>query len=238
MADTASGIVSGAAAGASFGPIGMGVGALLGAAGASKSGKAAKKAASATERAAQIEDQRLRDLSVPFLEQAKFALPALRSTIMQNVAKNVGTESPYIKAEHNINLGEIAKGEQAASQASSGYWNRVGDVGRGRGEQLRIAQAATETRNKENLTYGGTRETARQTALSQFVNALSGLASQGQAGMQPAMMGAQAAYQGATQAALLRQQGSNEMANLFSGTGGQLFGSGMDYWLKKKYGKG
>jgi len=211
------------------------IGAGIGLLGASKASSSASKAANATLKAAQIEDARLRDLSVPFLEQAKFALPALRSTVMQNVAKNVGTESPYIKAEHNINLGEIAKGEQAASQASSGYWNRVGDVGRGRGEQLRIAQAATETRNKENLAYGGTRETARQTALSQFVNALSGLASQGQAGMQPAMMGAQAAYQGATQAAQLRQQGSNEMANLFTGMGAQMAGYGMDWLTMKKY---
>jgi len=233
MADAASGAVSGAAAGASFGPIGMGVGALLGVAGASKSGKAAKRAASATERAAQMEDQRLRELSAPFLKQAEFALPALRSVIMQNVAKNVGTESPYIKAEHNINLGEIAKGEQAASAASSGYWNRVGDVGRGRGEQLRIAQAATETRNKENLAYGGTRESARQQALSQFVNALSGLANQGQAGMQPAMMGAQAAYQGATQAAQLRQGGADQMAAMFGNIGGQMFDYGARAWLKK-----
>lgn len=215
----------------------MVVGAGAGLAGASKASSAAKQASNATLRAAQIEDQRLRELSAPFLKQAEFALPALRSVIMQNVAKNVGTESPYIKAEHNVNLGEIAKGEQAASAASSGYWNRVGDVGRGRGEQLRIAQAATETRNKENLAYGGTRESARQQALSQFVNALSGLASQGQAGMQPAMMGAQAAYRGATDAASLRQQGSEQMANMFGSMGGQMFGTGMDWLAMERYKK-
>lgn len=186
-------------------------GAAMGLRGASAQNKAAQAQAEAMERASMRNAELQRELAAPYLEQAKFALPKLRESIMSLLAPQAGKDDPFIAAQHKTNLSGIDKEADKATASSARLWGSTGNTGRGRGEALRIGQSALDAKNRENLSYGLTQKNVRDNSTSRFIQSLSGLAGLGSTGLTPAMNAASSQMQGEIGAAGIRADATNDI---------------------------
>jgi len=200
------------------------IGAVAGIAGALINKKAGDKAAAAYAEAARIEDKRLRELAAPWQRAAEYALPAMQG-VANTMAPNIGKESAIMRGQHKLNLTEIERGKKRGLASSKLFWKASGNQGKARGEALNISRMATETANRENLGYGAGQEDYKTTNRMNFLNVLKNMTGAGEYGTQVAVQGAQAAGQGATNAAQARYAGATGWAEDITTAGGGLFGT-------------
>jgi hypothetical protein len=175
-------------------------------------------------------------LAAPYTQAGTAALPALSRLIGTYLQPRVGKESALLRTQHALSLQGITKGQRSALARSRLYWGGTGNVGRGRGEALRIGQAGTEATNLENLQYGLGQEQFKRQGVTDYLNALMGQAGLGLQGANIAVGGIQTRAAGQQQfwgdiagimqgitATLEEQQRArqeqNWMGNLFAGTG-------------------
>ncbi len=162
--------------------MGGATGAVLGAAG---SLFGAKQAANAQQRAAQSMQQ----LSAPYLAEAQLALPRLRALAEAYYAPRVGKDSPWLRAEHEGNLSALQRANtQQLAEVQHTYAGR-GNLGRARGERLRLADQLLQTLNREHLRYGEAQESYRDTTAAEYQEIPSALAGLGRTGMATASQG-------------------------------------------------
>lgn len=194
--------------------------------GASEQRRAAEAQADAVLQASREQIAYLRELAAPYNEMTEFALPKMRETIMNQYAPKIGQENPYLKAASAQALTGIERGRQTALGQSAGIWGRSGNLGRARGEGLRINRSATEAANAENVRYGLQAKGEQDTALGNYYGALSGAADIGRTALTPGMASAQMGMNAASEAAGIRgqagQQYSSGMGTLLGWTVGDL----------------
>jgi len=218
--------------------LGLGLGIAGGMYSSWQANKAAKRQAEAMLDAAKIEDKRIRELTEPYLQQARFAMPLLRQTVMSQLAPRLGQNDPFLAKEHEMNLQTLGRREKTSQAQMERLWGATGNVGRGRGEQLRIRQGAQEARNVENLQYGAGQRGYRESTANQFIAALSGMGAQGTAGLGPAVTGAGDVMRAMTGAAEARGAGAQGMwgdiGGMFGTVGGALQEKELLKWLQNK----
>jgi hypothetical protein len=146
---------------------------------------AGKKQKDAMEAGAAREER----LSRPMYDAQKRGLGGMWDTIQRLIAPSAGQASGALKAGHAENLERIEK-QKANALAQSRFFNEsTGNLGRGRGEALRIAQGATDALNSENLSYAGAQEDYKLAGTGRLFDALSSYSGQGSGGLS-AMIGA------------------------------------------------
>lgn len=196
--------------------------------GASQQQKAANAAAAAQIKAAEIEDKRIRELSAPYFDAAKYALPTMKNTVSSVLAPKVGQDSELLTAQHGLNLTGIGRSTNKALATSGMFWKNLGNTGKARGEALDIGRGATDATNQENLSYAGAQETFKNNNTMTFINALNGMVGAGQFGTQMAATGARDSASAQTSAAGIRAQGAtNFWDDVGAGVGtaaGTIFG--------------
>jgi hypothetical protein len=164
------------------------------------------------------------ELARPYHEAAEYALPALRNLASGYFANRLGKENAYLRAGHAENLAQIGRQERTAGAASTSHWMNAGNVGRGRGEQLRIAESALRSRNAENLNYGAQQQQYKDTSAQQLANLYGMLGNLGSQGMEAGIASAQT-----------RLAGVNSMwSGITGGIQGFLQSPSVTDWFKKK----
>lgn len=204
---------------------GMGVaGSLFG---ASKAAKAARAQADAIRYAADRESETMREISAPFLNEAKFALPMLRETIMSQIAPTVGKDNPFLAGAHERNIAGIDRGAGRAKAASTLALGKTGNTGKLRGEMLTIGQSADEAKGRAELDYGVAQTGYRDSRTQMMTDNLFKLGGAGSAGIGPAMSGASATSRGAQTAAMVEGSAKQD----FWGDIGELAGVGIGSYM-------
>lgn len=170
----------------------------------------------------------MREISAPYTETAKFAMPRLRGLISR-YGSDLNREDPQLRAMHERNIGGIGQAEAAGLASSERMSRWTGNTGRFRGEQFRIRMAGEKARGEESLSYASTQRSVKDAALARYQNALALASNVGAQGIQPMVSGGQAVMEGTQNAAMLQAQTS--MAN----TAGymNLLGVGLSAWLGK-----
>ena len=161
--------------------IAAGISAIGGGIASAQAAKAQKKAANTIQAATTAQAEAVNRLAQPYQDVLNYALPQMKSAVGQYGAQ-VGKNDPLLAAEHGQNVTDINRAKTRALLNSSRFWGVTGNAGRGRGEALRIGQTATETENRENLSYGGLQRDFRQQALDRWFGAtgqLAGIGGQG-----------------------------------------------------------
>ena len=153
--------------------------------GARKAAKAQAAYAEAMKYAGAKQAQALREIAAPYLEETKLTLPLLRQTIASQLVPRL-SGSRYLKAAHEQNLTDIGREEERALASSRRAYS-AGNLGRARGESLRIGRAGVEARGRENVSYGLTEQADRDTAAGRLINAYQGMVDIGGRGLQPAI---------------------------------------------------
>lgn len=190
--------------------------------GGNEAEKAAKARAEVVERAARYQSEQLRALAQPYMEQMNYAMPAFRNLITTSYVSQVGKDNPYLAAGHQADLNSIHRQESSGLANASRYWGLAGNLSRGRGEALRIAQNATEAANAENLGYGKSQMDYRNQASDRFANALSALSRMASPGLGLMTDAAGVQASGITNAAGIRASADEEYWKKLSGLIGGL----------------
>jgi len=211
-----------------------GFGAVAGGLGSIWSGiqqqKTAKDMAAAIRYATDRQFAQTEELTRPWIEQAKFALPRLRTAILSQLAPEVGQENPYLRTAHETNVQGIERGTRSALAESARYWGRTGNVSKARGERLQIERGGQETTSAENLRYGSTQKSYKDTRLDRYMAALGQSAGVGTSALGPALRGIEAGAGGAVSAA---QVGAGASSDLY-GDLGDVFGSLIGDWMDRQ----
>jgi hypothetical protein len=126
------------------------------------------------------------ELAQPYVNATKFALPALQNLAQGYYAPRLGQESAYLKAGLKESLSNIGRQEKQSLAGTQTYWTNKGNVGRGRGESLRIAQQAMESRNQANLGYGQAQQQYKDNTAQQLSNLYGMLGNLGGTGLSTA----------------------------------------------------
>jgi len=143
-----------------------------------------------------------------YMEQ--LAAPTLKAR--SYLASQIGKESPLLAAAHRLNIQKIGQTEATQLSSSRGYFGRVGNPARGRGEAMRIKSGAMRLRNQASLGYASEQE---------------------QFGTRPAEIlagGSLAPAMEAGQGILGQGQATQDMLSDFSG----ILGSVTGYWQLKQ----
>jgi hypothetical protein len=177
------------------------LGGVLSLFGAGQQKKAMQAQANAIRDAARIQAESTERLAAPFTDAANWSMPLLKGATIDLFGSKVGKKNPFLEAMHGENLEEIDKEKSKATASSDFFWKGSGNLGRGRGEQLRIGQSATDAKNRENLSYGMAETADQDKRIADYFNALGSMASYGQAGLAPMLTGIQNRYQGDVEAA-------------------------------------
>jgi len=117
------------------------------------------------------------------------------------------------------------------------YFGKQGNVGRSRGEQLRIGSAATTAANQENLGYGTAQQSYRNSTVDRYMSALNNLGQYGQFGVNTASQGIDTTLQGTEMAAGITNQANQEVPNFLTGIAGSTYGQALSDADWKKYSK-
>jgi hypothetical protein len=197
--------------------------------GASQSNKAAKREADAARAASAKAASELRVAAAPFMEQLNYAMPRFRSLIESEYAPKVGADNPFLAAQHQLNESKIGREENAALANSRRYWSALGDLGRSRGEALRIGRNATEEMNRENLNYGVQQQGYRNSTADRLASALEALSSAASPGVDLTADAASAESNGAVRAANIRAAGAKNYWN----SAGPAFGEILKTLLRR-----
>ncbi len=179
----------------------------------------ADKAKESADRAA----AQMGELGAPGVEAQKYAFPRFKAAINQYLVPQAGKESPILARQHTYNLGRIGQTATRAKATARSYWERSGDIGRSRGEQLRIGQQELESRIGENLSYGGMQEGYKQGSIDRLLQGWAQLAGLG--------------FQGVGLAAGGIKMGNQAAQDYYEGFGdfmGTLIGAGTGF-AKSKY---
>jgi hypothetical protein len=208
-------------------------GSLIGLAGSSMQAGATKKAAAQMLAAGNQTAQEMQGYAAPYQAEGAWALPMQRGYIQSEILPRVGQNDPYLLASHRQNLAGIGRSEQHALASSKRYWGMTGNVGRSRGEQLRIMAQWTEARNRENLGYGQAQTAYKRQSLGDAMSALGNEVSLGQFGVQMAAEGSRSRMAGAQAAAGYQSQ--SPMGGFLGELGGTMAGYGlMNRAMKKR----
>ena len=206
--------------------IGLG-GSLIG---ASAAKKAAARQAEAMLKAAAMEDQRIRELTAPYLENYKWASGLTKETVGKVLMPQLGKESDILKGQQEQSLSDIAKQKRLALGKSALFWGRTGNQGKARGEELQIGQLATDATNRAKLSYGASQESYKDQTTARLMQALGGAAATGAHGLGVAAQGARDVASTTMDAARVRSQGTQDFAQGLGGLGGALVGD----WLGQR----
>ena len=152
--------------------IGMAMGVMGSLFGASQAADAQKEAA----------DEQMQ-MAAPYLQEAKLALPQLRALAQGYYAPRVGKDNPLIAAQHQLSLGNIARAKRVGMANITHQFATTGNVGRSRGEQLRLANQLLQSQNQENLGYGQAQQAYRDSTAAQYENILNALIGVGNQGL-------------------------------------------------------
>ena len=150
----------------------------------------------AARKAANKQGDLMSAAAAPGMQAQAYALPRLRGLIENVLAPEVDRQDPLLQIEHQMNLAGIGRQERTSSAEANFYYGSQGNVGRSRGEQLRIASAAEAARGKENLGYGMAENARRSGALGRLTQTLESLGGLSATGVNAGMNAAQA-YGGA-----------------------------------------
>ena len=158
--------------------IAAGLGAVGSLFGASQASRAEKRSA----------DQMLQ-LSEPYLTQARAALPRLRALMESYYAPRLGQDSPFLHAEHAESLAGLQRANAQGLAEIQHTYGSQGNLGRARGERLRLSDQLLRATSRENLSYGEAQDTYRDTVAGQYQEILAALAGLGRTGVQYASQG-------------------------------------------------
>lgn len=95
-------------------------------------------------------EERARKQQLAWLQE--YYGPSMR--VRRQLEGKLGKESPLLAAQHQFALQDINQEEAAQLTGSEGYWKRMGNEGRARGEKWRLRGEATRARAEEALSYG------------------------------------------------------------------------------------
>jgi len=149
-----------------------------------------------SRKASERESERLSELSEPRLKMEKWALPRLRELIVSQLMPELTGEYPELRAAHEESLAQIGRQTRRQLAGSERYWSAQGNVGRGRGEQLRIKRAGTEAESGQRLQYAVQKRGLGEDAVTRLMNALGLSSNLGAQGLAPAIASIQAAGAG------------------------------------------
>jgi hypothetical protein len=180
-------------------PLSVGIGVVGSLYGASKAARSQRRAAN-----------ELAQMAEPYLAEGRFALPKLRLLAESYYAPRVGKMSPLLRAQHGQNLFDLGRANTRSLASIRHAYAGTGNMGRARGEQLRLADQVTHATNRENLSYGAAQQSYLDAVAGQYQEILQRLAALGSQGL---------SY--GSQAAKLRGAAGAGFWNTF----GQLFGA-------------
>jgi len=195
------------------------IGTAIGLYGSSKANDAYKQMAAEIEAAAQAAAGNIRGMAEPYLESGRYALPAMKQLTMRYGSK-IGKNDPFLAALHMRNLQRLGREEQRQLAGSQGYWGATGNVGRGRGEALRIRRGATEAMNVESLGYGQGQQEYQAATEARYMQGLGALGGYGTVGLGAGTEAEKLRYQGVADAARLRGEGTASMWGDVAGAAG------------------
>jgi type II secretory pathway pseudopilin PulG len=150
--------------------------------GSSAQQQAANAQAAAIQAAANNYMQQVNTAAAPSLSAGVTGLTGLKRMAGYYGSK-LGQESDILNAQKAAALSGINRQRQAALAESNRMWLTSGNAGRGRGEALRIGQAATEAANKTNLGFAQAQDAYKGANANTYSNLLSGLAGFGSQGL-------------------------------------------------------
>jgi len=146
---------------------------------------AANQAADAQKEGANAQMQ----MAAPYLREAALALPRLRALAERYYAPRAGKDSPFLRAGHLENLAELERANRRSLAEIEHTYASRGNLGRARGERLRLTGELLGATNRENLSYGLAQENYRDSTAAQYQELLAALASLGGTGMRYASAG-------------------------------------------------
>ena len=165
-----------------MGDMAAGIPVIGGMLGSSAQQQAANAQAAAIQAAANNYMQQVNTAAAPSLSAGVTGLTGLKRMAGYYGSK-LGQESDILNAQKADALSGINRQKQQALAESNRTWLASGNAGRGRGEALRIGQAATEAANKANLGYGTAQDAYKSANAGTYSNLLSGLAGFGSQGL-------------------------------------------------------
>lgn len=157
------------------------------------------------------------ELAKPSLEAQKWAFPMMQNWIATQVLPQATEPSAALAGQRTVNLSAVRRKFGGLRAQSRRFWTGTGNLGRGRGEQMRLGQAETEASNLENLRYTTAEEARRTNAIASGTSALATMAGLGVQGLQPAMQAIQTGADAAVQQA-------SDMAGMFGMLSGIIEG--------------
>ncbi len=150
--------------------------------GAASSLYGSSQAARAQKRSAEM----MMEMARPYLEQAEYALPQLRKLAQNYYAPRVGKDSPWLRAEHLESMAGLQRANAQGLAEIQHTYASHGNMGRARGERLRLANQLVRTSSRENLSYGQAQESYRDNTANQYQAILAQLAGMGKTGLDAA----------------------------------------------------
>lgn len=198
--------------------------------GSNQAAKAAQAQAKAIKYATKTEDKRIRELTQPYLDQAKWAMPQIQNVITNQLAPKIGKDSDTIKGSSDLSLANIERNKNKALASSGMFWNKSGNLGKARGEALQIDQMATDATNRLNLDTTVAQDNYKNNNILTFLNALNGQVSTGQNALGGAISGAGSVASGNIAAANAAAAGRISQAEDIATLGGTFVGD----WLGQR----
>lgn len=142
--------------------------------------------------------------------------------------------SQYLRSQQALGIDEINKAGRQGMASSENYW-RGGNVGRARGEQMRIANSTLGALSNARIGYGMAQENFIGQTAQQYAGLLGSLGTLG-TGAMSAMIGASKETASARMdSAKLQMQGDQELNMFGSGMAGKVFGYGLDAYMQKQF---
>lgn len=142
--------------------------------------------------------------------------------------------SQYLQSQQALTIDDIIRSKRQGMAASESYWAK-GNVGRGRGEQMRIDAQALGAMSNARVGYGVAQENFIGQNAQQYAGLLGSLGNMGMSSFN-ALIGANKEAMGASlDAAKLRMAGDDQLTGLASGAFGKVFGYGLDAYMQDKF---
>jgi len=196
-------------------------GAVVGALGTIYAAKQAQKAQNKAAQAQSKAGEQYLGMVRPYTEAGAGALTGMQRIISQYLMPRLGKESPILAGQYRKSISDIGRTERRGIASSTQYYRASGNIGRARGETLRIGQSATEARNLAGLGYGAAQEDYKRGTEAQVLAAQGGIANLGGGALGEARAGLQMGVAGAG----MKAQGVSQFWGDLAGALGGVVGS-------------
>jgi hypothetical protein len=164
-----------------------------------------------------------------FLQGGQKAMGMLQG--LANLQKSrIGQQNPYLKEGYEQGVSGVNQDKARALAGSKLRYGATGNTGRGRGEQLRINESATDAKNQLALGYGQSQMNYKLGNEATYAGLLGQVGSFAGIGANLVSGGANAGMQSAQ----MEAEAGSTMANAWSGFGGAIFGMGQSNDLNKR----